>query len=131
MSIVYTDQQRAEDVFLLTEYDEATITNAPTAQTLKKHIRVPRACTIERIDAYYETEAGTGPALTVQVRSGTTALIQAAVTDAQTMTSGTAAESGQSLDRDFGEVLNLTYGSANADNDFTLLSVQVWATRRG
>lgn len=126
----YTDEQRGEDVFLLADINIPTITDAPATATIEKVIYVPRACTIERLWARYETEAGTTPALTVELRTGTTVLFSAAVTAAATSVSDTAVASGQSADRDFGEELNIAFTSANADNDFTKVSVQVWATRR-
>lgn len=126
----HTDEQRNEQVFLLASISEQILTNVAATATVVTNFRVPRACTVERIDAYYLTEAGTTPALTVELRTGTTAILSAAVTAAATLVSDTVVETSQSLNRDLGEELNIAYTSANADNDFTGVSVQVWATRR-
>ena len=126
-----TPVQRAEVPFLLASISEQILTNVAATATKVIQFRVPRACTIERLTGYYLTEAGTGPALTVELRTGTTAILSAAVTTADTLVSDTVVETSQSLDRDAGEELNIAYTSANADNDFTGVSVQVWAVTRG
>ena len=92
--------------------------------------RVPRACTIQRMDAVYETETGTGPALTFELRTGTTVLFSSACTTAATMVSDTTVAASTSANRDVGDELNLAVTSANADNDFVGVSCQVWAVRR-
>jgi len=126
----YTAEQRSEDVFLLASISEQILTNVAATATKVIQFRVPRACTIERLTGYYLTETGTTPSLTVELRTGTTAILSAAVTTADTLVSDTVVETSQSLNRDVGEELNIAYTSFNADNDFTGVSVQVWATRR-
>ncbi len=127
---LYTDAQNLRDVFLLAHHTEAVLTNYPLAGTLLSRFKCPVPCTILRLDAVYETEAGTTPTLTVGLRRVTTAILSAACTTAATMVSDTAVETSQSLSCDAGEELNLFGVTANDDNDFTGLSIQVWATRR-
>ena len=127
----YSEEQRSEDVFLLASASFAVLTNTAAAATKYLQFRVPRACTIERIDGYYLTEAGTDPQIVMALRTGTTAILSVTVDTADTLASDTVVETGQSLNRDFGEELNISFATdAAADNDFTGVSVQVWATRR-
>lgn len=106
------------------------LTNVAASATAYWYFRVPYACEITRLHVTYLAEAGTGPALTVAVRSGSTAIIQAQATTAATPVEATAAESGQSLERQAGEIMNVALTSANADNDFTGLCVVLYAKRR-
>jgi hypothetical protein len=115
--------------FPLIDYS-AELVNVPATATIFKRIRVPRACVLERMDAVYETEAGTGPAVTVELRKGTTVLFSVALTTNATMLSDITIAANQSLLRDTGEELNLALTAANADNDFAGFSCQVWATHR-
>ena len=127
----YSIEQRLEGAFLLYEFSQySEMTNMAASATIVGRFRVPRACTIQRMDAVYEVEAGTGPALTFELRTGTTVLFSSACTAAATMVSDTAVASGQSANRDLGDELNLAVTSANADNDFTGVTCQVWAVRR-
>ena len=125
-----TDAQRSDQAVLIADLNIETLTNAPASATINKVFRLARAYTIERLDAIYQTEAGTTPALTVELRTSTTAILSAAVTTAATMVSDTEVETSQSLARDAGEELNIAFTSANADNDFTKVNVQVWGTVR-
>lgn len=127
---LFTAEQNLRDVFLLAHVTENVLTNYPTAGTVLGSFRCPVACTIARLDAIYDTEGGTTPALTVTLRRVTTAILSSAATTAATMVSDTVVETSQSLNCDAGEVLNLFGVTINDDNDFTGLSVQVWATRR-
>lgn len=103
------------------------LTNVAASATALWYFQVPFNCTISKIVTGYAAETGTTPSLTVAVRSGSTALIQAAPDTANTPARATAAESGQSLTRKDKEILNIALTSANADNDFTYFYVQVWA----
>lgn len=127
----FSPRQIEQSPFLLYSMSNANqVANVAATITNIARFRVPVGCTIDRMDAVYETEAGTTPALTVTLRTGTTALFIAACTADGTMVSATSAESGQTADRDAGEELLIAFTSANADNDFTGINIQVWATLR-
>lgn len=131
MSIaLYSDAQNLRDVFPLAHFNVAVMTNYPLAGTILGRIRCPVPCTIARLDVVYEAETGTTPSLAVTLRRVTTAILSATATTAATMVSDTVAETSQVLTCDAGEELNLFGVTANDDNDFAGLSVQVWATRR-
>lgn len=129
MSALFTAEQNLRDVFLLAHYTDDLL-NQAAAGAVKCIFRCPVPCTILRLDASYVAEAGTTPALTVSLRRVTTAILVSAVTTDVTAVYDTAVETSQSLTCDAGEALNLFVATANDDNDFTGISVQVWATRR-
>lgn len=127
----FSNAQNEMDMFLLFSMaNPAQLVNVAASATVVNRFRVPLACTIVRLDAVYETEAGTGPSLTVTVNRGSTVLFSSACTTDATMVSDTVVASGESADADAGEALTVVFTSANADNDFTGISIQVWARRK-
>jgi hypothetical protein len=130
MSDLYTAEQKTAAPFLLAHVTENVMTNYPTAGTVLGSFRCPVPCTIVGLNAIYEAETGTTPALTVTLRRVTTAILSAAATTAAALVGDTTVESDQSLTVDANELLNLFGVTINDDNDFAGLSVQVWAIRR-
>ena len=94
-----------------------TLTNVATADLAVAEIPVPRNMTLRSVAVAYTSETGTGPALTAKVKRGGaagTTLASATASDAATCSIGTPVSAFVSRC----EVLTVTIGSANADNDF-------------
>lgn len=126
----YSPAQNELNVFPLASFNAEVLTNVPATATVCNRFRVPVGCTIVALEAVYETEAGTTPAVTVELRSGTTVLYSVLADTAATMVRDTAVATGQSANRDAGEELNIALTAANADNDFGFVNIVVWAQGR-
>lgn len=127
---MFTDEQSKQMIFCLLDFSPGTLTNFSATEVLVRSVRVPSACVLMRMDLVYDTEAGTTPALTAELKKGSTVLLSVQATTAATVASDTTVTAGQSLERDPGEKLDLYFTSVNADNDFTAVGCQVWAYRR-
>lgn len=127
----YSDAQNALDevcIFTASTNLIGDLTDVPTSATQRWWFSVPFNCTITKLIGTYHAESA--GSLTFQVQSTTTAIIKAAVTTPQVPVVSTTVESGQSLNRTKGEILNVAILANAATDDFTGAIVQVWATRR-
>ena len=107
----------------------AELTNVAATIATYWQFYVPHPMTFTRLWAVYKTEGGTGPALTITLRRGTTALLSVLCDTDGTAVTDTTVDTGP-LTTFRGETFNIAFTSANADNDFAALNVQVFAVPR-
>ena len=126
---LFSDEQNARDVFLLASFSLAT-----GVADGAYYFRCPVAGTITRIDAFAASGTDGTDKFAVSVRRGSTAILLTGTLDdspaATTGISATTAESGQNLNFDAGEVLNILFDESGTEANIIKPHVQVWAIRR-